>query len=85
MSGLNCQHTQQGIQLVVEDDGSGIAPDQKLQVFERFHRQEGAPEGGNGLGLAIVQRIVEHHAAQIDIDTSKPWAAPVFASPSLPS
>ena len=55
--------------LIVEDDGPGIAPDQRVAVFERFHRasNDGA---GSGLGLSIVKAIAERHHASVHLDTS---------------
>ena len=53
--------------LWVEDNGSGIAPEERRRVFERFHRPEGSPGDGCGLGLAIVREIVQAHEAEISI------------------
>jgi len=52
--------------LVVADHGIGIPPEQRDQVFQMFHRLHGldAYEGA-GMGLAIVQRIVEHHGGRV--------------------
>ncbi|HMW18220.1 MAG TPA: sensor histidine kinase N-terminal domain-containing protein [Accumulibacter sp.] len=49
--------------LEVEDNGSGIADDEALKVFERFYRVEGNDSEGSGLGLAIVREIAEVHQA----------------------
>jgi len=53
--------------LEVEDNGPGIAPALREQVFQRFFR--GAPEQapGSGLGLAIVAEICASHQAQISL------------------
>jgi two-component system sensor histidine kinase QseC len=49
--------------LSVEDQGPGVAPEERDKVQQRFYRLEGAHEGGSGLGLSIVQRIAQlHHA-----------------------
>ncbi len=53
--------------LVVEDQGPGIRPEDLPRVFDRFWRAPGAPAGGTGLGLAIAQWIVERHGGQIAV------------------
>jgi two-component system, OmpR family, sensor histidine kinase TctE len=54
--------------LEVEDDGPGIAEDQRPRVRERFYRIPGAAGNGCGLGLAIVSEIAEAHGAQFTLD-----------------
>ena len=51
----------------VEDDGPGIAPDQRARVLERFYRAPGTPGEGCGLGLAIVNEIARAHNATLQI------------------
>jgi two-component system sensor histidine kinase TctE len=51
----------------VEDDGVGIAPDERDSVFERFYRVLGTGEEGSGLGLPIAAEIAELHRAKIDL------------------
>ena len=34
-----------------------MTPDQRARAFDRFWRAPGAPKGGTGLGLALVQRL----------------------------
>ncbi|HEU4725477.1 MAG TPA: ATP-binding protein [Candidatus Eisenbacteria bacterium] len=58
----------QRYQLVVEDDGPGIAAADLPQLFERFYRAPSVREArtqeqldGSGLGLAIVRAIAEQH------------------------
>ena len=53
--------------LVVEDDGPGIAPEQRDRVFETFTRLEldGEVEG-TGLGLSICRRIVRQYGGTIE-------------------
>jgi two-component system sensor histidine kinase ChvG len=56
------------IMVTVEDQGSGIPPDNLETVFERFYtsRPRGAVFGGNsGLGLSIARQIVEAHGGTI--------------------
>ncbi len=51
--------------LTVEDEGSGVRPEDLPRVFDRFYRAAGAPGGGTGLGLAIAAWIVERHGGRI--------------------
>ncbi len=57
-------------ELVVEDSGPGIAPEDRQRVLDRFYRAPGAPGHGSGLGLAIVRTIAERHGATLALDTS---------------
>ncbi len=51
----------------VEDSGPGVSAEDAEQIFERFGRagQERDPNGGAGLGLAIVQAIAEAHGGSV--------------------
>ena len=58
----------EALRFVVEDDGPGIAPDQRERIFDRFHRTDSARDrasGGTGLGLAIVRAIVLAHSGRV--------------------
>jgi signal transduction histidine kinase len=44
-------------ELAVEDEGPGIPPGRRQQVFERFTRLDGALASGSGLGLAIAREL----------------------------
>lgn len=46
------------VRLVVEDDGPGIPPGDRLRVFDRFTRLDPEGGGGAGLGLALVAALV---------------------------
>ena len=52
-------------EFTVSDQGPGIPVEARALVWERFYRVLGTRESGSGLGLSIVQRIAELHAAQI--------------------
>jgi signal transduction histidine kinase len=79
--------------VMVEDNGPGIAPARREEVFKRFFRgdhtpgaqavQQAAPSGA-GLGLAIVHEIVSLHQGTIRIeDVPAPSPAPVPAPSAL--
>ena len=52
----------------VRDNGIGIAPQFKERVFGLFDKLDATSEG-TGVGLALVKRIVEHHAGKIWIES----------------
>jgi len=60
----------EGAELVVEDSGPGIAPEDRPRVLDRFYRAPGAPGHGSGLGLAIVCAVAERHGATLALDES---------------
>ena len=56
------------VQVVVADDGPGIAPDERERVFQAYVRGRGSCPSGLGLGLALCKRIVEGHGGSISLD-----------------
>lgn len=61
-----------GAELLVEDNGPGIPPEDLPLVFNRFYRVDTSRArkyGGAGLGLAITKSIVDLHGGLIRVDT----------------
>jgi len=58
-------------QLIVEDDGCGIAAEEQASVWQRFRRGRGAKGTGSGLGLAIVKDIAHLHGANATLATGE--------------
>lgn len=57
---VGAAYDQDNIKLWVEDDGPGVPPSQLTNIFDKFHRLNGADSGqGAGLGLAISRGFVE--------------------------
>ena len=57
-----------GIDLVVEDDGSGIPDELKDVLFEPFRQGEDSSGRGMGIGLSLVQRFAELHGGSARIE-----------------
>ncbi|OJW89846.1 ATP-binding protein [Alicycliphilus denitrificans] len=51
--------------LAVRDDGTGVPPEQRARLGERFFRVLGTGQTGNGLGLSIVARVAALHGATL--------------------
>ncbi len=62
-----------GAEIVVRDDGEGIAPEHLPHVCERLYRADssrGDGRGSSGLGLAIVASIMKLHGGEISVDSA---------------
>ena len=56
------------IRIEIEDNGKGIAQKDLPRIFERFYRTDtsrNSAQGGSGIGLSIVKKIVEDHGGYI--------------------
>lgn len=63
----------QGITITVDDDGPGVSPTDREQIFRPFFRTDEARDresGGTGLGLAIVDNVVKQHQGWVKADDS---------------
>jgi len=59
--------SQKWVALEVEDQGNGIAIEDRNRVFDPFFTTK---ENGSGIGLSIVQRIVQEHGGNVEFDTN---------------
>ncbi|MGQ0842921.1 MAG: sensor histidine kinase [Sporichthyaceae bacterium] len=69
--------TDDGVEMVVADDGPGFAPHLTATAFDRFVRADGARTrdiGGAGLGLAIVRAVVSAHEGRVEAANGPPLA-----------
>jgi len=60
-----------GVVFAVEDDGPGVAEEERDRVFERFARTEegrSRDSGGAGLGLAIVREVAVAHGGTVGVE-----------------
>jgi len=68
------------IHVSVKDQGIGMDQKEVKQIFQKFYRTKKAEESGEagtGIGLSIVQQIVEQHGGRIEV-TSRPGAGSCF-------
>lgn len=57
--------------IAVEDNGIGFDPKYAERIFEPFQRLHGrSAYAGSGMGLAIVQRIVERHCGRVEAEST---------------
>ncbi|MEE8187565.1 MAG: ATP-binding protein, partial [Kiloniellales bacterium] len=59
------------IEITIDDDGPGIPPDKRQEVFKPFYRLEPSrnPEtGGVGLGLTIARDVVRNHGGDLTLE-----------------
>ena len=59
------------VELVVQDDGPGIPPEVRKNLFERFVRGRGETSGSFGLGLAIVQAVARGHGGSVAVSSRR--------------
>ncbi len=82
------------VRIAVKDQGIGMDQKEVKQIFQKFYRTKKAEESGElgtGIGLSIVQQIVEQHGGKIGV-TSQPGmgscftiVVPVAAATSAPA
>jgi light-regulated signal transduction histidine kinase (bacteriophytochrome) len=53
----------------VRDNGVGIEPSEREEVFKMFHRLHGPGVPGNGIGLALSKKIMEAHSGSIWVES----------------
>jgi len=58
----------ESVKVEIEDDGKGIAAKDIGSIFERFYRTDASRnslQGGSGIGLSIVKKIIEDHGGYV--------------------
>jgi CheY-like chemotaxis protein len=61
------------VEVVVRDNGPGIAPEKLVDIFNPFVQGEqdaGHSQGGLGLGLSLVQQLVGLHGGEVSVSSS---------------
>jgi len=75
------------VEIIVEDEGPGIAADDLPRVFEPYYRTAGAARvaSGTGLGLAVVKSLVDAHGGSIRAENVAPHGTRMtLVLPALP-
>lgn len=62
---------QQGLSVTFADKGIGMTPTEYRNLFRMFYRGSNHAEGGHGIGMALVQRIMVLHNARIDVQSKE--------------
>ena len=61
------------VEILIDDDGPGIPPEEREEVFKPFYRLDGSrnPEtGGTGLGLTIAKDVIRSHGGELRLEES---------------
>lgn len=67
---------QRFVEIIIEDNGLGIAPDQMEKIFHRFYQAEntGVQDAGFGIGLALSKGIIDLHHGAISVESREATA-----------
>ncbi len=77
---IGCQSQGPKLRLFVRDQGIGMDAKELRQIFQKFYRTkraEASGEAGTGIGLSIVEQIVQHHGGKMEV-TSQPGRGSCF-------
>lgn len=67
---------QDSVRFEIEDNGKGIATRDLPNIFNRFYRTDSSrnsAQGGSGIGLSIVKKIIEDHGGYIWATSKEGW------------
>ena len=74
---LDISNNNQGVTIVVQDDGAGIDPEMRDNILQRGTRAD-TYQHGHGIGLAIVRDLVNSYQGSIRIESSQQLAGAKF-------
>jgi len=63
---LELKENTNNITIIISDSGSGISKENIQKVFNPFFSTK---PGGNGVGLSLVQQILDFHNARIEVES----------------
>ena len=70
---VGCGATDEQVWVTVSDTGIGMSPEVQERIFEKFYRSRDARSveaQGLGLGLALVQELVEAHGGCVEVESA---------------
>jgi signal transduction histidine kinase len=70
---VTCGHTDGEAWMIVADTGIGMTPEVQERIFEKFYRAREARDveaQGLGLGLALVQELVQAHGGRVEVKSA---------------
>lgn len=66
---LRLEENDECIEFSIEDDGPGISEEALKHIFDKFYQADSShKQEGNGLGLALVKRIVDLYEGEIKVE-----------------
>jgi two-component system sensor histidine kinase CiaH len=80
---ISVTETEKRIELVVSDEGFGVADTEKKKIFDKFYRsgdENTRKAKGTGLGLYLCKKIVESHNGYISVTDNYPSGSNFAAS-----
>lgn len=69
---VSAEELSDDVQLVVEDNGPGIKPEDRARIMQAFYTTK-PQHRGTGLGLVISRGIVESHGGSLSLDPTGPY------------
>jgi len=67
---LSADSSGEGVEITVDDNGSGVPEEERAAIFERFSRGTTAARSGSGLGLALVAQQADLHGGTAGMESS---------------
>ena len=68
---LSLRHTERGVQISVQDEGPGMDKSTQSHIFDQFYQGDTSHKTeGNGLGLAMVKKIVALHGGSVTVKSA---------------
>ena len=67
---LSAVSSRAGVEIAIDDNGTGVPEEERKMVFARFSRGSTASHSGSGLGLALVAQQAELHGGTASLEAS---------------